>query len=141
MEIKELEFRVLENLYLLEKEVRDCALIECDKADENDNVREDIEEIILKRLSSHPDIHVVFKTFRCDNETYVNAFLYKYNYQRILIEKLYTDIPCHSFLYEYCLGTLLGYSNASMEKFLMRQAIDKVIDAKNNDRCNQCSAE
>jgi hypothetical protein len=140
--LENLETRVMENLYLLDKGIRDCALMECGDADENGNIPEEVKDMIYKRLSTHSNIKVVFKTFEYGDGRFVDALLYKYNFQRILIEKLYNDIPSHSFLYEYCLGTLLGYSNASMEEFLMRQAIDKVIDAKNQERCcNQCSAE
>jgi hypothetical protein len=145
--LENLESRVVENLYFLEKGIRDCALMECGNADKNGNIPEEVDDMIHKRLSTHSKIRVVFKTFECDDGLkYIDAFFYKYNYQRILIEKLHTDIPIHSFLYEYCLGTLLGYSNASMEEFLMRNTTEKLIntvnEAKNQERCcNQCSAE
>ena len=148
--LENIETRVMENLYLLDKGIRDCALMECGDVDENGNIPKDVEDMIMKRLSTHSNIRVVFKTFKylkCGDEygISIDAFFYKYNFQRILIEKLHTDIPTHSFLYEYCLGTLLGYSSASMEEFLMRNTTEKLINtvnvAKNQERCNQCSAE
>ena len=131
--LENLETRVMENLYLLDKGIRDCALMECGDADENGNIPEEVEDMIYKRLSTHSNIRVVFKTFKCDGEDgkFVDALFYKYNYQRILIEKLYTDIQSHSFLYEYCLGTLLGYSGASMEEFLMNDTTEKLINTVN----------
>jgi len=132
--LENLESRVVENLYLLDKGIRDCALMECGDTDENGNIPEEIEDMIYKHLFTHSGIRVVFKTFKCDGEDgkYVDALFYKYNFQRILIEKLYTsDIPSHSFLYEYCLGTLLGYSGASMEEFLMNDTTEKLINTVN----------
>lgn len=129
--LENLESRVVENLYLLDKGIRDCALMECGDVDENGNIPEEVEDMIYKRLSTHSNIKVVFKTFEYGDGKFVDALFYKYNYQRILIEKLYTDIPSHSFLYEYCLGTLLGYSGASMEEFLMNDTTEKLINTVN----------
>ena len=129
--LENLETRVMENLYLLDKGIRDCALMECGDADENGNIPEEVEDMIYKRLSTHSNIKVVFKTFEYGDGKFVDALLYKYNFQRILIEKLYNDIPSHSFLYEYCLGTLLGYSGASMEEFLMKDTTEKLINTVN----------
>ena len=129
--LENLETRVMENLYLLDKGIRDCALMECGDTDENGNIPEEVEDMVYKHLSTHSNIRVVFKTFEYGDGKFVDALFYKYNFQRILIEKLYTDIPSHSFLYEYCLGTLLGYSGASMEEFLMNDTTEKLINTVN----------
>lgn len=139
--LENLESRVVENLYLLDKGIRDCALMECGDADENGNIPEEVEDMVYKRLSTHSNIKVVFKTFEYGDGKFVDALFYKYNYQRILIEKLYTDIPCHSFLYEYCLGTLLGYSGASMEEFLMNDTTEKLINTVNADKDAKTKAD
>ena len=113
---------VLNEIYLIEKGVRDCALVELGTPEigEYHELLYKVEQVVIQN-----DLNVKFKEFKTDepcdaDKTYVEAYIYKYNHQRIIIDLLDT-LPTHEFLYEYILGNLLGYSGEAMEKYIMKK--------------------
>lgn len=109
-------------LYLMGKGVRDCCETTIGGTPaEIDEILYDIEAMCL-------DYKYQVLSFLLEKEEdreYRAVFICKYNFQKILLTKLFNEIKPHSFEYEYMMGTLLGYSAASMEEFLMRKCTDE----------------
>ena len=122
---------LLNELYLMEKGIRDCFQILVSGDDES--ISKDIEYIIM-RATEYRFMYYVVELEADDNDPpdtkYVLVYVFKYNYQKILLNMIYNKFKAHSFEYEYCLGTLLGYSGESMEEFLMKDITDKIVEGK-----------
>jgi len=109
-------------LYLMDKGVRDCC--ETTVGGTPDELAEKLYDIEAMCLDYK--YHVLsFLLEKEEDREYRSVFICKYNFQKILLTKLFNDIKPHSFEYEYMMGTLLGYSAASMEEFLMRKHTDE----------------
>lgn len=120
--------RLSDGLYLLTKGVRDC--LEMSIVGTPKEINDQLCDI--ESLATRGDYHVLAfkindKELESEGREYHMVFVCKYQYQRILLTKLFNDIKPHSFIYEYIMGTLLGYSAASMEEFLMTHSIDHII--------------
>lgn len=115
-----------DNMYLMDKGVRDCCelLISGSPSEIGDQLYD-----IEAQAAEHKYNVLAFRLQREEGETNEchSVFICKYNYQKILLTKLYNEVKPHSFIYEYMMGTLLGYSAASMEEFLMRKCTDIAI--------------
>ena len=119
--------RLEDDLYLMDKGVRDCCEIFIYGAE--NELEEKLSEI-EQQATSH-NFYITYIDMHCDDDKDgkygKSVFVCKYHYQRILISKLNNDITPHSFIYEYIMGSLLGYSAAAMEEFLMKHCADKTI--------------
>ena len=125
---------LLNELYLMDKGIRDC--FEVLVSGDDESISKDIEYIIEKATEYHFMYFMVELEADDDdpcNTKYVSMFIFKYNYQKILLSVIYNKFKAHSFEYEYCLGTLLGYSGESMEKFLMKDLADKIVEDSKNE--------
>lgn len=122
---------LLNELYLMEKGIRDC--FETLVSGDDESISKDIDYIIGQATEFHFMYYVV-ELETDDNDPpdtkYVSVYIFKYNYQKILLNMIYNKFKAHSFEYEYCLGTLLGYSGKSMEEFLMKDITDKIVEGK-----------
>jgi hypothetical protein len=121
---------LLNELYLMEKGIRDCFEILVSGDDES--VSRDIDYIIGQAIN-HDFMYYTDEFETDDNEPdikYVSVYIFKYNYQKILLNMIHKKFEAHSFEYEYCLGSLLGYSGKSMEEFLMKTMVDKIVEEK-----------
>ena len=110
------EFDVCCNeMYLLYKGVRNCALLE-NHYEKSLDIRKDFRQI--KSFANQYNLKIVMyvksklKQYRC--------YVYRYNYQRILIDFVEHDFnsPQSQFISEYIIGKLLGYSDKSMSECL-----------------------
>ena len=125
---------LLNELYLMDKGIRDC--FEVLVSGDDESISKDIEYIIEKATEYHFMYFMVELEADDDdpcNTKYVSMFIFKYNYQKILLSVIYNKFKAHSFEYEYCLGTLLGYSGESMEEFLMKDLADKIVEDSKNE--------
>ena len=115
----------------MEKGIRDC--FETLVSGDDESISKDIDYIIGQATEFHFMYYVV-ELETDDNDPpdtkYVSVFIFKYNYQKILLNIIYNKFKAHSFEYEYCLGTLLGYRGESMEEFLMKDITDKIVEGK-----------
>ena len=118
-------------LYLMDKGVRDCC--ETTIGGTPTEIGEKLYDI--ESMCLDYKYHVVsFLLEKEEDREYRSVFICKYNYQKILLNKLFNEVKPHSFIYEYMMGTLLGYSAASMEEFLMRKHTDEFASiTKYND--------
>ena len=133
--------RVLDEIYLIKKGVRDCALVDLGlSTDKWAIIQYNVEQAVIQN-----DLNIIFKSFETDDpdgiNTYYEAYIYKYNHQRLIIDLLDT-LPTHELLYEYILGNLLGYSGAAMEEHIMKKVISSAADeikkhTVKNDNCMQ----
>ena len=119
--------RVLDEIYLIKKGVRDCALVDLGLKNANwEEVQYAVEQAVIQN-----DLNIIFKSFETDDpdgiNTYYEAYIYRYNHQRLIIDLLDT-LPTHELLYEYTLGNLLGYSGAAMEEYIMKKVISSAAD-------------
>ncbi len=115
----------------MEKGIRDC--FETLVSGDDESISKDIDYIIMK-ATEYRFMYYVVELETDDNDPpdtkYVSVYIFKYNYQKILLNMIYNKFKAHSFEYEYCLGTLLGYSGKSMEEFLMKDITDKIVGGK-----------
>ena len=112
-----------DELYLLDKGVRDCFSLNV--VGDKEEREEAIDQIIGKVIQYDYFVYTV----ELDEET-TCVYVCKYNYQKVILHTIYNELTPHSILYEYCLGTLLGYSGKSMDEFLTKIMIDKTIANK-----------
>ncbi len=112
---------ILNELYLLDKGVRDCF---CETVIDPEDLDFIIEEAV------HHNYYVYTHEFedKCDKKTIYIAYVCKYNYQKIMLHKMYTDSNIDKFTKEYIEGTLLGYSAQSMEEYLIKMIVNDSID-------------
>ena len=116
--------RALENL--IDKGVRDCALIvpiPC-----NDELQNTI--FTIEQMAINSGFRVVVNHVTDDTDPsneFCEVYIYKYNYQRIIINIILEDKKIDRFLKEYLLGTLLGYSAQSMEEYIMKNVTLELI--------------
>ena len=113
---------ILNELYLLDKGVRDCF---CETVMEP----EDIDFIIGQAVQHNYYVYTrEFDDDCCDEKKFYIVYVCKHNYQKIMLHKMYTDSNMDKFTREYIEGTLLGYSAQSMEEYLMKMIVNDSID-------------
>jgi hypothetical protein len=119
--------RLEDSLYLMDKGVRDCCetFIYGTEKELGENLIE------IEQQATHHNYYITYIDIHCDDDKDgkygKSVFICKYQYQRIVISKLINDIKPHSFIYEYIMGSFLGYSGAAMEEFLMKHCTDEII--------------
>ena len=120
---------VLNEIYLMEKGVRDCVLIDDIPCANSDELRNTIFSIEQFATTSGFRVVVNHVTDDADpSNEFCEVYIYKYNYQRLIINIILEDKKIDKFLKEYLLGSLLGYSAQSMEEFIMKNVALALID-------------
>ena len=122
------------NIYLLQKGVRDCALIPINLFGNKEKKLDELFEIEQFIISSN----LYYNILKYDDEEEDNfsedlsIYVFKYSHQKMVIEILENDkrFTKGSFMYEYLIGTLLGYSGAEMEKYLSKLLTDNIVNMK-----------
>ena len=122
---------VLNEIYLMQKGVRDCVLVDdvpC--SDPNELIKT---LFTIEQMATKSGFRVVVNHVEDPDPSneFCEVYIYKYNYQRLIINIILEDKKIDKFLKEYLLGTLLGYSAQSMEEFIMKNVTLALIDKTN----------
>ena len=121
--MKDDEISVLINeLYLLDKGVRDCFSITV--MGEEEEIGDSLEYIISKVMEHGYYMY----TKSLPNDKACIVYVCKYNYQKLILHKIYKNLEEHSILFEYCIGSILGYSGEAMENFITKIIINRGIN-------------
>ena len=121
-----------ENCYLISRGVRSCYTeIVIGPEDSENAFGFTIADLIgdLEQIALHYDLHMVWFRFKDESQLLdgmngYDVWVYRYHHQRPVIEAL-TNAP-KSYLTEWVMGKLLGYSDESMEEFLTQHVMAKV---------------
>lgn len=104
---------IYEHCYLISKEIRSCALFSLPT-----EIVLHIESSFLEHIRSN---NLKFKLFEKDNN--LICFIYKYNHQAYLFDMLIQPGIINddlSFIDQYILGKLLGYSEKAMHNYFTK---------------------
>ena len=130
---------VSEQAYLIDKGVRNCALIEimdeCEKFD-MDEINKRYKEI--KITAGHYNLYTELVIY--NKIPTASVFIYKYPHQKLLIEFTTCDWrdDFHlNLVSTYILGKLLGYADFSMEKFLSKDILEGFNPPKHDVLVNE----
>ena len=122
------------NIYLLQKGVRDCALLSINLFGTKEKKLDELFEIEQYIISSNLYYHIL-KYTDDDEDSFsedLSIYVFKYPHQRMVIDTLENDkrFTKGSFMFEYLRGTLLGYSGEEMEKYLSKLLTDNIVNMK-----------
>lgn len=122
------------NIYLLQKGVRDCALIPINLFGNKEKKLDELFEIEQYIISSNLYYHII-KYNNEDEDSFsedLSIYVFKYSHQKMVIETLENDkrFTKGSFMHQYLTGTLLGYSGEEMEKYLSKLLTDNIVNMK-----------
>lgn len=106
--LDEINFDYITNeFYLMDKGVRNACLIDFNNSQESDFIKD-----LCNEYGYHPIL------WGGDEHASGSILVCKYIYQIELAREMSNKLEKHSFLYEYILGKLLGYTDESMEQYL-----------------------
>ena len=107
--LDEINFDYITNeFYLMDKGVRNACLIDFNNSQESDFIKDLCDEYNYFAIIFNGD----------DEHESGSILICKYIYQIELVREMSLKLEEHSFLYEYILGKLLGYTDESMEQYL-----------------------
>lgn len=126
-----------EATYLIEKGVRDAALVTLRDPNYYDTVMEDenhlLEDIAIDCLSRNLKYKFIPFTTK-EGEDYIDVFIYKYDHQWEMYQT--ATVLTHSEeneavrAGEWMIGKLLGYSEESIGKYLNNQKYPNIVEIK-----------
>lgn len=121
---------IADDAYLVSKGARPC-VTRCYTFYEDDEIEEFKSEI--EQIMTRYNIYCKFERLICEGEDddiyHLRIFIFKYHYQSIVIDYMIHKTVPHSFMYEFLLGTMLGYPPPEMEDYLTNLIYEKVGQA------------
>jgi len=127
---------LLNELYLLDKGVRDCFLMTI--CGDEETINESLDYIIGQVISHKYYMYTYDKNIDPyadeENNKLYDVYVCKYNYQKLILHKIHSTLDHKSILYEYCIGTMLGYSGKSMDEFITKIITNKGITELENKK-------
>lgn len=121
---------ILNEVYLINKGVRTCALLEGTSfsSDTEEESVYQIEQLILKNGLNYFWVKHEKSEDYADN-VYYTVYIYKYEHQRYILSYLENKMRDQNpLIYEWMMGKCLGYSDEAMEQFLTHIVIDKMVE-------------